>query len=129
MTKRKTWVLDTSTKGTGAEMVPLEKVLKAPGSGTAPAVASRRRAKAPAPKSAPRPPRRFKVVDVMTGQVLAEDVEARAALDVMSEARSVVDLRVYVWQPRSKRWRMLTVAEQKAMWELRAGIRARVDYP
>ena len=28
--KRKPWVLDTGTKGTGAEMVPLEKVLKKP---------------------------------------------------------------------------------------------------
>ena len=126
--KSKAWVLDTGTKGTGAEMVPLEKVLKTPGSGTEPAVVSRRRGKAPAPKPEPRQPRRFKVVDVMTGQVLAEDVEARAALDVMSEARSVVDVRVYVWQPRSQRWRMLTVAEQKAMLELRAGIRAGVDY-
>ena len=26
----KTWVLDTETKGTGANMVPLEKVLKKP---------------------------------------------------------------------------------------------------
>ena len=27
---KKTWVLDTETKGTGANMVPLEKVLKKP---------------------------------------------------------------------------------------------------
>jgi hypothetical protein len=27
---RKTWVLDTETKGTGASMVPLDKVLKRP---------------------------------------------------------------------------------------------------
>ena len=43
MTKRKAWVLDTGTKGTGAEMVPLEKVLKQPGAGPQPAVASKRR--------------------------------------------------------------------------------------
>ena len=30
VSKRKAWVLDTGTKGTGAEMVPLEKVLKKP---------------------------------------------------------------------------------------------------
>jgi hypothetical protein len=35
---RKAWVLDTETKGTGAEMVPLEKVLKEPGSGSGPIV-------------------------------------------------------------------------------------------
>jgi hypothetical protein len=118
--KGKTWVLDTGTKGTGAEMVPLEKVLKAPGPGTAPAVVSGRRRQPVPPKTPePREPRRFKVVDAMSGQVLAADVDARTALDVMPDARSVVDLRVYVWQPRSSRWRMLTVAEQKAMWELR----------
>ena len=27
---RRVWVLDTETKGTGAEMVPLDKVLKKP---------------------------------------------------------------------------------------------------
>jgi hypothetical protein len=43
----KTWVLDTETKGTGANMVPLEKVLKKPDAGEEPA---RRR---PAPKSEP----------------------------------------------------------------------------
>jgi hypothetical protein len=120
--RRKTWVLDSGTKGTGAEMVPLEKVLKSPGSGTAPTVVSGRRRKPPAGEPEPRLPRRFKVVDVMTAQVLAEDVDARAALDAMSGAQAMVDLRVYVWQPRSRRWRMLTLAEQKAMWERLSGI-------
>jgi hypothetical protein len=99
-------------------MVPLEKVLQTPGPGTAPVVVSRRR-KPERLAPEPRQPRRFKVVDVMTRQVLAEEVDARGALDAMSQAHSVVDLRVYVWQPKSSRWRMLTVAEQKAMWELR----------
>jgi hypothetical protein len=49
----KTWVLDTETKGTGANMVPLEKVLKEPGSEEAPTARPRKAAgKAPA---APRP--------------------------------------------------------------------------
>ena len=30
MAKRRAWVLDSGTKGTGAEMVPLDKVLKKP---------------------------------------------------------------------------------------------------
>ena len=42
----KTWVLDTETKGTGANVVPLEKVLKKP----EPAPARRR----PAPAAEPR---------------------------------------------------------------------------
>jgi|SRR5215210_4858419 len=45
---RKTWVLDTETKGTGANVVPLEKVLREPEPQAAPA---RRR---PAPPAEPR---------------------------------------------------------------------------
>jgi hypothetical protein len=48
----KTWVLDTETKGTGANMVPLEKVLEKPD----PAPATRRAA--PATEPPRRPPRR-----------------------------------------------------------------------
>ena len=43
---KKTWVLDTETKGTGANMVPLEKVLKKPEPAPEPA----RRRPAPAAK-------------------------------------------------------------------------------
>jgi hypothetical protein len=49
----KTWVLDTETKGTGANMVPLEKVLEKPE--PEPAPAPRRAAPAADPR---RPPRR-----------------------------------------------------------------------
>ena len=51
---KKTWVLDTETKGTGANMVPLEKVLKKP----EPAPESPRRRPAPTgkPKRAERRP-------------------------------------------------------------------------
>jgi len=50
----KTWVLDTETKGTGANMVPFEKVLKKP----EPAPEAQRRRPAPAakPKRAERRP-------------------------------------------------------------------------
>jgi len=33
--------------------------------------------------------------------------------------RSVVDVHVYVWQPERERWRMLTLPEQRTMFELR----------
>jgi len=115
----KKWVLDTGTKGTGAEMVPLEKVLRKPAPGPEPAVARRRRPRRE-PVAAPREARRFKVVDVMTQRVLAEDVDTRAALDVLNDVGSVVDVRVYVWQPRAKKWRLLTLGEQKALWEARS---------
>jgi hypothetical protein len=117
--QRKTWVLDTGTKGTGAEMVPLEKVLRTPAPGPEPAVVSQQRRPREHREAGPTPARRFKVVEVMTGRVLAEDVEAREALEVLAGIPTVVDARVYVWQPKAKRWRLLTLAEQKAMWERR----------
>jgi hypothetical protein len=123
MTKRKTWVLDTGTKGTGAEMVPLDKVLREPGRGAEPAVVSRRRRRRRVREAVPRSPRRFKVVDVMTGQVRGEDIDARTALGLLAGAESLVDVRVYVWQPQARRWRLLTLAEQKAMWERRRNVR------
>jgi hypothetical protein len=53
----KTWVLDTETKGTGANMVPLEKVQKRPDAGEKPARARPPRPARKAENSAP-PPRR-----------------------------------------------------------------------
>jgi hypothetical protein len=123
MTKRKTWVLDTGTKGTGAEMVPLDKVLRDPaGPGAAPAVAARKSRPRPARTAPPREPRRFKVVDVMTALVLGDDLDARGTLALLRDAGSWFDVRVYVWQPRGRRWRLLTPAEQQAMWERRQEI-------
>jgi hypothetical protein len=122
MAKRKPWVLDTGTKGTGAQMLPLEKVLKKPappGDVFVPSKPPPRTAAAPEPRQ----PRRFKVVDVMTQRALAEDTDARATLDVLAGVRSVVDVHVYVWQPRKKQWRLLTLAEQKALWAKRGATR------
>jgi hypothetical protein len=119
----KIWVLDTGTKGTGAEVVPLEKVLRKPAAGAEPALPTPKRRPRPAAPPAPRQPRKFRVVDVMTEQVLAEDAGARAVVDLLKDVRSVVDVRIYVWQPRAKKWRLLTFGEQKAMWERRGGRR------
>ena len=116
MTKRKVWVLDTETKGTGAHVVPLEKARKQPaGSGEPFWVVPRREPRPPAPPE-PREPLRFKVVDVMTERVLAEDVDARAAVDALADVRALVDVRVYVWEPKAEDWRLLTLDEQRALW-------------
>jgi hypothetical protein len=119
----KTWILDTDTKGTGAEMVPLEKVLERRGSVTqkdaTPSLrVYRRRPKSRVKEEVPKPrlPRRFKVVDVMTGQVLSEDADVRDTLAVLGRTRSTVDLRVYVWDPKADGWRALTLGEQKLLW-------------
>ena len=115
----KVWVLDTETKGTGAQMVPLEKVQQEARARpravlrTAQAQAARaeaRRAAGAAP---------FRVVDVATRAVLADGALARETLSVLGDVRSSVDVHVYVWEPDDDRWRLLTLAEQRMLWERR----------
>ena len=96
------WVLDTETKGTGAQMVPLEKVLRQPASEP-----ERRRAR-PLPKPRPQreapepvPPRRFRVIDALSRQVLADDANAPETLEVLRGVAQPVDVSIYVWEPRA----------------------------
>jgi hypothetical protein len=115
----KTWVLDTSTKGTGASMVPLENVLRTPSED-----AERIFVPPPArPKAAPapeaRPPRLFKVVDIVTRQVLTEGADARKTIEVLNGVRSIVDVNIYVWQPRTETWRLLRFEERRLLWDSR----------
>jgi hypothetical protein len=117
-------VLDTETKGTGAEMVPLEKALKekrrAPTRERA-SVARRKpasRPRAPVEPSGAAEARRapeFKVVSAISGQVLAEGARTRETVDLLREARSMVDVRVYVRESKAHEWRPLTLREQKVM--------------
>jgi hypothetical protein len=112
------WVLDTETKGTGANMVPLERTLRT-GSDRVRgfALPPRQRPEAPAPASSK--PHRFRVIDVMTRQVLADDVGTRQALEALASVRSIVDVTVYTWDEGSRAWRRLTFGEAKALWDLR----------
>lgn len=113
----KRWVLDTETKGTGAQMVPLEK---AHGGGEArgPIVVGEPQPR-PAPASEARTPPRFKVVDVMTRQTLAEGVGTREAVRVLEGMRSVVDVNVYVWREREGDWLQLSQGDRRRLWNLR----------
>jgi hypothetical protein len=114
----KTWVLDTETKGTGAQMVPLEKVLREPAG---------KPARRPVPHAPPKParapepakPPRFKVVDVMTRDVLAEGAGTRATVAALDGVRSIVDVAIYVWSDRAEKWQLLSFAESKMLWNLR----------
>ena len=114
------WVLDTSTKGTGATMVPLENVLRKPPEHADPIYVPPPRSPSEPPPAQPRRPRAFKVVDIMTRQVLAEDATARATIEVLDGVRSIVDVNVYVWQPAKAKWRLLTLHEQQLLWNRRA---------
>jgi hypothetical protein len=115
----KVWVLDTETKGTGAQMVPLEKVLKQPASDP-----ERRRAR-PVPKPRekapePVPPRRFRVIDALSRQVLAEDASAPDTLELLRGISQPVDVSIYVWEHKPQQWRLLTSREKKLLWDFRA---------
>lgn len=115
----KVWVLDTETKGTGANMVPLDRVLRQPGSGAVEGFrlpVLKPQAPAPAP---PRVPHRFKVVDVVTREVLAEGTDARATVERLEQVRSIVDVTIWVWQPDHERWRMLSLEEARGLWAYR----------
>jgi hypothetical protein len=116
----KVWVLDTETKGTGAQMVPLEKVLRQPASEP-----GRRRSR-PLPKRRPKqqapepvPQRRFRVIDALSRQVLVEDANAPETLEVLRGVSQPVDVSVYVWEPKPEEWRLLTNRERKLLWEFR----------
>lgn len=118
----KVWVLDTETKGTGANMVPLEDIERRP---QAPDEMSLVRFGAPPTQKPPseRPlPRPFKVVDVMSRQTLAEGASARDVIEVLRRVRRIVDVNLYVWQHEPGRWRMLNLEERRAFWQLRAGL-------
>jgi len=116
----KVWVLDTSTKGTGANMVPLERVLQQPSRSAEPLYVPRKPAPAAPPEPKPKERRKFRVMDVMTRQVLADGAGTRETVDVLKAFRSIVDVNVYVWQPEGERWRMLTFAEAGELWKLRS---------
>ena len=115
----KVWILDTETKGTGANMVPLDRALRRPGSDAGegfrlPAL----KPPGPAPE-APRAPRRFKVIDVLTREVLADGADARATVALLEGVRSIVDVTIWVWQPEDERWRLLSLEEARALWAYR----------
>ncbi len=117
----RTWILDTETKGTGAQMVPLDTVVKTPGeTGGKPLFVPRKRRPKPPPEPAPRPPRRFKVVDITSRAVLAEGADLRATLDLLGGIRSSVDVNVSVWEPANEAWRLLTIPERQLLWDRRA---------
>jgi hypothetical protein len=122
--ERKVWVLDTETKGTGAEMVPLDKLRErnksAPKESRVSVIRKRRGTGAEDSEergaaAEPRQPPRFKLVNAISGQVVAEGVGAREIADRLAAMRSLFDARVYVWEPERGEWRALTLRQQRRL--------------
>jgi hypothetical protein len=76
----------------------------------------------PLPEPEPRQPHSFKIVDVMTREVLAEGVDARAAVSALEDVNSIVDVTVSVWDPDDERWRLLSFGEKQALWDYRGRV-------
>ena len=100
-------------------MVPLEKVLRRP----APEP-ERRRARPPKPQPAekaaePAPPRRFRVIDALSREVLADDVDPAGTIELLRGVERPVDVSIYVWEPQAENWRLLTRRERSLLWDRR----------
>jgi hypothetical protein len=120
MAKRRVWVLDTETKGTGAQMVPLDSVLEKPAPSSPKALLAPAKPRPRPPREPePRAPRRFRVVDVVTRERLADDASAKETVEVLGRVRSNVDVNVFVWAEKAQTWRLLSLAEQRALWDRR----------
>jgi hypothetical protein len=120
----KTWILDTETKGTGAQVVPIEKTLARPRREPDLALVELGGPPKSAPAESPPAPTLFKVVDVMSANTLVEGVGAREAVAALEGLRSVLDARISVWSPERGRWRLLTLDEAKRLWEFRGRVEA-----
>jgi hypothetical protein len=125
----KTWVLETHTKGTGANIVPLtepeqEQEQDQPAKQREPDPVWVHPPTNPRPPKPPEPrkPRRFRVVDVTTREVLADDALAREALAVLRDVHSVTDVAISSWSEKHGRYRLLTVGEQQTLWEMRSRV-------
>jgi hypothetical protein len=115
----KTWVLDTETKGTGAQMVPIEKVHVDPSKGGRSAIVVQDPRPHPERPPEPKGPRRFRVVDVMTKRPLAEDASTAETVELLRNQRSIVDVTIFVWEPKRDAWQELSLREKQMLWGFR----------
>ena len=102
-------------------MVPLDKAR--PGADPRGPIVVRKPVERPPADPAPRKPRRFKIVDVMTRQTLAEDVDTRTTVEVLEPLRSVVDVNIYIWDDAAGAWEQLSQGDRRRLWELRGRVK------
>jgi hypothetical protein len=126
--RRKVWVLDTETKGTGAHIAPMRddvhtSARERPLSLVELGPAERPDGAAADPgEPEPRAPLRFRIVDVMSSRVLAEDVGVHEALAALERLPRAVDALVFVRSPERGRWRLLSVQERRNLWDFRGRV-------
>jgi len=99
-------------------VVPLESVTKRSSTVEPVLVPREPRAKPKPPEPQTRPPRKFKIVDLMTRQALVADAGIRETVEVLEGVRSIVDVNVYVWQEEHQRWWLMTFGQKRTLWDL-----------
>ena len=55
----------------------------------------------------------------MTRATLAEGADGRALIDLLKSVRSLVDVHISRWDDERGEWRLLSLGEQRALWDLR----------
>jgi len=114
----KTWVLDTETKGTGAHIAPLTDAGHERSREAELALVQLARPPRPKRPSEPPPKATFRVVDVLSGKLLGEDLDAREAVHELAGLRSALDARVYLRHGENARWRLLSLGDTRRLWAL-----------
>lgn len=117
----KTWVLDTETKGTGAHIAPLHDGARGGAKEAELALVQLTRPPRPPRPSEPPAKATFRVVNVLSGEVLGEDLDAREAVEALGGMRSALDARVYLRRGSRARWRLLSLADTRRLWALARG--------
>jgi hypothetical protein len=47
------------------------------------------------------------------------ECDARATVELVGPVRSIVDVSIYVWQPKAEEWRLLSHREKQLVWGAR----------
>jgi hypothetical protein len=100
-------------------MVPLESTTKRSPADTSVVVPPKPRRRPQPPEVRPRERHRFKIVDLVTRETLADCASIAQAIEVLQGLRSPVDVNIYVWREQPGRWRLLTLEEKRMLWDLR----------
>ncbi len=61
----------------------------------------------------------FRVVDVVSGEAILDDADARATVDLLETIESIFDVWIYVSSPECESWRQLSPGEHRILWNFR----------
>jgi hypothetical protein len=59
------------------------------------------------------------VIDSFSRELLADDADAAATVELLRGVEQPVDVSLYVWEPQAETWRLLTRRERSLLWDRR----------